>query len=203
VREIVSQIDNGKRYYSDFVFADRDFANVGLSKKEFDTCKFIGCNFSNAEFKECKFIDCDFKDCNLSLIKINKSHFHGIYFQDSKIIGVNWTEANWPKFMPISPFKFFKCTLNYSNFYGLNLREVEIIDSIAHEVDFRDTDLTLASLTGTDFDKCLFVNTNLIEADLRGSINYNINLFNNKIKKAKFSLPDAINLLACLEIVIC
>lgn len=46
----------------------------------------------------------------------------------------------------------------------------------------------------------LFGNTNLIKADFTNSTNYTINLLENKIQGAKFSLPDAISLLHGMNI---
>jgi fluoroquinolone resistance protein len=52
----------------------------------------------------------------------------------------------------------------------------------------------------TRFSGSLFDNTNLFKANLKNCINYNINPLNNNIKKAKFSLPEALTLLDAFEI---
>lgn len=52
-------------------------------------------------------------------------------------------------------------------------------------------------LLGTSFNKA-----DLSEADLTGSTNYFIDVRYTNIKKAKFSMPEAMSLLTSLEIVI-
>jgi len=46
----------------------------------------------------------------------------------------------------------------------------------------------------------MFVKTNLMNADFSEAINYNIDVRLNEVKKAIFTLPDAINLLQHLGI---
>ncbi|MBS0627616.1 MAG: pentapeptide repeat-containing protein, partial [Verrucomicrobia bacterium] len=58
------------------------------------------------------------------------------------------------------------------------------------EVDFKDTDLL-----GT-----IFHNSDLSKADFSGSENYEIDVRLNKVKKARFSLPEALGLLRGFDI---
>ncbi len=51
-----------------------------------------------------------------------------------------------------------------------------------------------------DFAGARFSTTNLSKADFRGATNYSIRPDNNKLKKAKFSLPEATLLLYGLDI---
>lgn len=108
--------------------------------------------------------------------------------------------AAWPSIKLSNTLKFHRCIINDSSFLGLFLKEIVILESKAHDVDFRGTDCHQADFSYTDFKGSLFVNTNLTEANFEEAINYNINVFSNVIKKAKFTLPDAINLLQGLEI---
>jgi len=70
----------------------------------------------------------------------------------------------------------------------------------AHEVDFRETDLSHANLAYTDFHKSLFIHTKLNSADFTEAVNYNIDIELNEIKKSKFSFPEVVSLLNSLEI---
>lgn len=121
-------------------------------------------------------------------------------FESCKVVGVNWAQVAWPNIKLHCPLQFFKCTLNHSTFLGLNLREIAMVECIAHDVDFREADLTQADLSYSDFTQSIFVNTNLTKANFTHAINYNINVFLNKVKGAKFMLPEAVNLLDGLEI---
>lgn len=83
---------------------------------------------------------------------------------------------------------------------SLSLREMSMIDCKAHDVDFRDADLTQADFSQSDFTNSLFNQTLLAEANFTDAINYNINVFENNVKRAKFSLPEAMSLLQYLDI---
>ncbi len=186
--------------YFDKTFSEMDCAEKAIEGKVFEQCHFISCNFSQSTFEKCKFNECTFKNCNLSNIKIPKSHFYDVSFEGSKLIGVNWTKANWPSIKVNCSLKFYQCILSDSSFMGLCLRELEMIECKAHDVDFREADCLEADFSFTDFSNSLFNRTELSKANFADSTNYNINVFHNNIKKAKFNLPEAVNLLHCLEI---
>jgi len=170
--------------------------NQAITSKLFEECTFINCNFSHATLKSCKFRYCKFIRCNLSLVNITSCAFVDIQFSECKIIGVNWTycELLW---MPII---FHKSNISQSTFMGLKLQSVTISDCIVRECDFRECDLSKAMLTENDFHNTLFGKTNFSHADLTNSINYVIDIRENQLKGAKFSLPEAITLLHSLEI---
>lgn len=194
------EINDNKKSYLNASFKEINFCNQKIEKVEFDNCTFIGCNFSDSEFIKCKFLDCTFKECNLSLIKVNQSKFFDVLFEDSKLVGINWTMAAWPSINLSNTLKFHRCNINDSSFLDLFLKEIVILESKAHDVDFRGADCSQADFSYTAFNGSLFVNTNLTEANFEGAENYSINVFTNVIKKAKFSLPEAINLLQSLDI---
>ncbi len=70
----------------------------------------------------------------------------------------------------------------------------------AHHVDFREGDFSNANFTYTDFTGCLFGNTNLTGADFSDATGYDIDIYQNVIKRAKFSRFEAVRLLDSLEI---
>ncbi|MEO8401695.1 MAG: pentapeptide repeat-containing protein [Gammaproteobacteria bacterium] len=187
------------------VYIDQNFSNIHLLEneimaKEFDSCLFDACHFNDTKFINCKFYECKFVNCNLSMIGVKGCSFFDVVFEDTKAIGINWTEAAWPRIRLSSPFKFTKCILNHSSFFGLGLKEIVMHECIAKEVDFRDADCTEANFSYTDFANSLFGKTNLTKADFSEAISYDIDIFNNEIKKAKFCLPEATRLLNCLDI---
>ncbi len=181
-------------------FKELNLSNEKISTKEFDDCTFIGCNFSEATFYRCKFTECTFKNCNLSMVKVKSSAFFDVVFEESKVIGVNWTEAAWPTIKLSCPLKFYQCILNDSSFMGLSIREIIMIECKAHDIDLREADCTEADFGHTDFTNGLFNKTQLNKANFREATNYNINIFSNELKQAKFTLPEATNLLRSLDI---
>lgn len=181
-------------------FKDLDWSEKNVDSTEFDNCTFSGCNFSHASFTQCKFHECHFIRCNLSLLKVAKCSFFDTFFEETKAIGINWTHAAWPNIKLVSPLRFNKCILNDSSFLGLSLAEMIMTECKAHDVDFRDADFTEADFSHTEFTNSLFNKTILKEANFAEAINYNINIFQNDVKRAKFTLPEAMSLLQHLDI---
>ena len=93
-------------------------------------------------------------------------------------------------------------SLDYASFYGLKPRSSKF-----KNCTFREADFTLSDVSSVDFDQCDFTGahfekTNLEKADLRTCRNYLIDPDTNKIKKARFSMPQVVGLLYKYDIVI-
>lgn len=171
-----------------------------FDSKEFRDCVFDGCDFTRAEFRFCKFENCSFRGCNLSLARLGSSVFTGAAFKDSKLVGVNWTEAHWPRIRLAAPVAFDNCLLNDSVFLGLALPKTAFAGCQARGTDFRDADLSGADLRRADLAGALFGGTNLEGADLTGAAGYAMSPADNRLKGASFSLPEAVALLRGLGI---
>jgi uncharacterized protein YjbI with pentapeptide repeats len=171
-----------------------------MSELEFEACDFIECNFTATRFKKCRFIECTFTRCNLSLVQVSQSQFTDVIFNECKLVGVDWTRAAWPKLVFSVALQFTQCILHDSSFFGLNLDEITIDACKAHDVDFREGRFRRAILSGTDFTHSLFAKTDLSGADFTDASDYDIDIFNNNISKAKFSRDEAIRLLNSLDI---
>jgi fluoroquinolone resistance protein len=183
-------------------FKNQDYTDAVLKFKEIRETTFTRCNFSNAQFVECQFRECRFVDCNLSLVKVKGSRFSEVQFERCQAVGINWMESTWEKVGFFRLIDFHDCTLNYSSFFGLKLQKTRMTKCIAREVDFGETDFTGAVFTETDFAGTIFMHTNLTQADFTKARNYLINPQSNTLKKTKFSLPEAMNLLHGLDIVL-
>ncbi|MBV1872858.1 MAG: pentapeptide repeat-containing protein [Gammaproteobacteria bacterium] len=192
-------LEKKDEYWSE-IFNNIDFSGANISEKEFDGCTFNHCNFSDALFNRCNFVDCAFISCNLSLVNLKYSKFTDVSFRESKLIGIDWTKADWPRVIFSAPIKFYKSILNDSSFYALPLQELVLEECKAHDVDFREGDFSNATFTYTDFTGSFFANTNLSSADFTEASDYDIDIFRNDIKHAKFSRFEAIRLLDSLEV---
>lgn len=188
--------------YTDQTFKEVHLDGEQLVSSEFYDCTFVRCSFAGCTFRTCRFVNCTFQQCDLSLIQVPESTFSGTRFEDSKVIGVDWTQADWAAVGLGDPIGFFKCAISHSTFIGLSLKELQIKDCIATDVDFREADLTRADFAGTDLSESLFSKTNLTEADLSSARNYHIPPEQNILKQAKFSLPEAMALLYSMDIVL-
>lgn len=198
----LSLVIQPQTHYTGQVFKEAHLEQPQLTSSEFYDCTFIRCSFTESVFNNCRFVNCTFKHCDLSLLQVLNSAFSATKMEESKIIGVDWTHADWSSTMLADPIGFFKCDISHSTFIGLSLKSVQIIDCVAKDVDFRETDLSQAVFTGTDLSESLFSKTNLTEADLSRSRNYHIDPGQNILKRAKFSMPEAMSLLYSLDIVL-
>lgn len=196
---MVIRFFNEKEYLAT-VFNHISVINQEIDGVEFEACDFIECNFTATQFKKCRFIECTFTRCNLSLAQVSQSQFTDVIFNECKLVGVDWTRAAWPKLVFSVALQFKQCILNDSSFFGLNLDEISMEECKAHDVDFRDGRFRRAIFTGTDFTHSLFAKTDLSGADFTDASDYDIDIFNNNISKAKFSRYEAIRLLNSLDI---
>ncbi|PKM98409.1 MAG: hypothetical protein CVU79_03605 [Elusimicrobia bacterium HGW-Elusimicrobia-3] len=191
---------DGEKEFADRTFAGLDLKGAELESRTFYACVFRNCDLTGAGLRFCKFRECRFESCNLSLARPRGAVFDGTVFKDSKLSGMNWADAAWPKLRLAGPPAFRNCVLSDCGFLGLPLAGAEFRNCLAKEADFREANLAGASLAGTDLAGALFGGTDLTGADLAGARNYAINVKENKVKDAKFSLPEAMSLLYCLDI---
>ena len=187
-------------HYTDQVFEGLNLEHAQLVASEFYDCTFIGCAFAECVFRTCKFINCIFQRCDLSLVQVPGSIFSRTRFEESKLIGIDWTRGDWAATRLGDPIGFITCAISHSTFIGLGLPQIQVRDCTALDVDFREADLSQADFAGTDLSGSLFSNTNLTEADLSAARNYHITPDQNVLKRAKFSLPEAMSLLYSLDI---
>lgn len=194
-------IRSGTRY-NDQAFNELNLDGIQFESGEFVDCIFTACSFVETVFKKCRFVNCEFKRCDFSLSRIPGCSFINSSFGETKLIGVNWAQADWSTMDLGKPVQFNKCALNHSTFIGLNLEGLQVLDCNAVNVDFREADLSHADFSGSDLSESLFIHTNLSEADFSKALNYAIDPGLNIIKKAKFSLPEAMSLLYNMDIIL-
>jgi len=189
-------------------FDSEHFQNLNMAEqtiiegKIFDGCHFTNCVLREVRFVACRFRDCHFEACDLSLMEVDGSSFADTHFVRCQVIGVNWANADWPKFTLPKPVSFRECAISYSTFFGISLQQSDFVDCVAKDVDFSEANLTKAKCTGTNFAESRFLHTDLTEADFNDAKNYAINANDNILKKTRFALPEAMSLLRSLDIVL-
>ena len=197
MNEFTARQENSDQVFEGVVVDDEEIAF-----KEFDACVFQDCAFHETRFRGCRFLNCTFRNCELHLIQVKDCSFTEGMFEDSKVIGVNWTDASWAKRGLLNSIHFSRCAVNHSTFVGLPLKRMTLVDGVARDVDFSEANLTQANCMNTDFAQSRFWHTNLTHADFRGARNYEIAAHLNTLKKTKFSLPEAMSLLYGLDIIL-
>lgn len=190
---------NQEEFY-DTKFSELKLDALEFRDKRFENCTFIKSSFIETIFHSCKFVECEFKECNLSSTQFKYTSLTDTVFEESKLIGINWTQLKWPNINLTSPIKIYQSNISHSSFFELELREIIIEECKAHDVDFRGCDLSNGRFILTDFQNSLFLNSKLYAADFTDAINYSINPQENDIRKGKYSMPDAINLLHYFDI---
>ncbi len=168
-----------------------------LSKFEFEDEHFYGATGIGLDLRDRKFIDCTFEQCQLSSIKIDGAVIQA-QFKNSKIEGVNFFTAK----RSLLSLSFESCLIRHSSFAELKLLKIQFTGCELHNVDFSDADLSEADFSNTTFEDCVFRNTNLTKADFRTASGYYIDPTQNKIRKARFSSPEVLNLLAGFDLLI-
>ncbi|PSL44834.1 uncharacterized protein YjbI with pentapeptide repeats [Chitinophaga niastensis] len=187
-------------YDQDLTHEHKKFENIIWEGKTIAGREFFDCHFYKCSLKECIFIDCvfdkcTFEECDLSLIQLKQTAFSRVVLQYSKAIGISWHNANNPLTVA-----FHDSRLSYSSFSGKNLKKGIFINCQADEVDFTACNLSLSNFEGTDLAGARFSDTDLTQANFVGAHRYAINVNENKMKKAKFSLPEALSLLYGLDV---
>ncbi|WP_101689381.1 pentapeptide repeat-containing protein [Dysgonomonas massiliensis] len=192
------------REYENVQFTNESLSELEIANVYFDDCRFEGCDFSYTVFVDCTFVNCVFRNCNMLLVKIPNTNFNEVAFENCDMIGVDWTVARWFRSSKRTkqnfPITFRSSRLNNSIFIGLDLTNVLFDDCIIKEAFFKDASMENAVFGKCDLDGAIFNNTYLRGADFSSARNYTIDIRQNNISRAKFSLPEAMSLIYSLDI---
>ena len=194
--------NNSSQIASDVIeektFKSKNFSKAVLKAESFISCNFENCNFTESVWRNVKFYSCSFSNSNISLVNLEGCRLQDVVFTECKIVGVEFFKCD-TTFFSIKAQNSF---LRYCNFSDLNMKSTSFQGSKCKECHFTNTVLTEANFVEADLLGTIFHNCDLSKADFTQASNYMIDPRANKIKKAKFSLPEAIELLNCLEVII-
>ena len=183
--------------YEHQTFSGITLGEETVSGVTFEECTFENCSFISTKFEACRFLTSTFRGCILSAVVPMNSRFDEATFENCKVMGIDWTRTSETR-----KLRFANCQLNYSNFRFLSLPGLKMERCEVKDADFIEARLKGASFARSDLEKTRFFKTDLTEADFRGAYNYAIDPAVNTLKKARFSLPEAIALLESLEIIL-
>jgi uncharacterized protein YjbI with pentapeptide repeats len=122
--------------------------------------------------------------------------FNDILFKGCKLMGLNFSQCSQFSF----DLKFSHCIINSCNFSELKMKNSEFTNCKIKDSYFQETFLAGVLFDGSSFEGTLFHNANLEEASFCNATGYNIDPRVNKVRKAKFTVPDVLNLLSGFEI---
>ena len=95
---------------------------------------------------------------------------------------------------------FKNSKIELCDFSRLDMKKSIFSECTIREADFIDVDLSNSDFSNSDLQATKFQNSNLEEVDFTEARNYYIDPTQNKLKKAKFSSPEVLSLLAGFEI---
>ena len=176
-------------------FTSINFSQDGDVADRYERCFFSNCSFQNVELEKVQFYECQFEKCNLSMIQTQDMTFKFNQLSRCKILAVDWTLSK-----DFHENSFKDCLLESVNFSLLKLDHMSFAGSKLHHVEFSESSLKEANFENCDLKGSQFFQTDLRKANFTGASNYQIDVQNNKVNKAKFTLPEAINLLHSLDI---
>lgn len=178
-------------YFSEKTYDEKDFKASPLPKGEYEYCVFKNCNFVEADLSKIRFIETEFIDCDWSNAKVHQTSFQDAKFKGCKLLGIQFDSCDQFNFAA----SFEHCMLHHSIFYQMKLNRSSFHHCQLHYVDFAEANLSNSTLTKCDLLNANFDYTNLEKADLRNATHYSIDPEINKLKGAKFSLPEVVGLL--------
>lgn len=163
---------------------------------EFASCRFERCDLSLLSGAHCEFVDCEIVSCTCVGMPLDGTVFDNVRFEECRLTGMDFSRVN--RFLFNASFHrcaldfavFSKNNLNGFLYSGCSIREANFIEASMKTVVFEECDLK-----GTLFERC-----NLEKADFSTSTGYFLDLELNRVKGARFSLPEAANLLMKYDI---
>lgn len=174
---------------------EAEYDNLGFSD-----CSFYNCSFLDISVIESRFSNCEFHNCIIGNIKFTNVNALNCQFINCILIGIDWSDLQEGKLVPFSEFN--KCTLRYNYFINFNLMKQKYDGCTFEGCTFEQCNLSEASFRDTELSETRFIQNDLRKCDFSNAQNYSINIKENLIKQAKFSFPEAINLLKELEIIV-
>ena len=172
-------------------FEKQNYSQVALAKGEYDNCRFVNCVFLDSDLSNVNFTECEFQDCDFSNVNLRHTVLNDVNFSNCKLLGLQFNHCSDFLFS----VSFNKCNLSIGSFYQVKAKGTKFNTCILQQVDFTEANLTSSLFNDCDFKAAIFERTILEKSDFRSSYNYVIDPEINKIKKAKFSIPEVLGLL--------
>lgn len=185
---------------------NQEFENIVINEEIIENIKYVDCSFINCKFhdltlKQISFVQCHFVHCDFINVESVASKVQYCSFEACNFVGIQWHTFTSGKGMRL--FKEFKHNfLKYNSFLAVDLKKIDLSYNTMMECLFEACELEGTIFEHIKFEQSIFVHNNLKCASFKGAQGYHIDIMNNKLKHAKFSLPEAIVLLESLDILL-
>lgn len=171
-----------------------------LAGSEFENCTFVSCDLTEAVLRGARFQDCRFERCELPMVDLTQVALRTVTFDNCRMTGVDFSPlARDPLGVEAS---FSSCDLRFALFRRLDLKGFEFEGCLLGRAAFEKCDLAGVAFDGSDLQGCRFEECDLTSADLRSARNYLISPLSNKMTGMRVALPEALGLLAALDVVV-
>ena len=179
------------------IYQDCRLADVAYAECVFEQCQFVDAVLDNL-----RLVDCVFTNCTVRNVEFRGCAVANVVFRDCDVVGLDWSEVR--KYGVGRPLlaEMRGCTLKYNTFVRVKLPRADFSASRIFDCFFQECELREAVFAEADLRNTVFQGCDLRKADFREARSYAINIEDNRIAKAKFSLPEVVGLLGSLDIVI-
>lgn len=187
-------------YYENERFQNLRLTEETVSGKTFVDCDFIDCAFERCQVSRCVLTECRFTRCQILDPKCEYSQVKFLTLEDCGLSGVNWGLL-----LPTGGFgdpldRLAGCRLKYCFFTGMDLRRFDFTGSELTGCMFAECNLAESRFSGCGLADTEFLRCSLNDGDFRGAVGYKVDVPSCTLKAARFSLPEAANLLYSLGI---
>lgn len=177
-------------------FKRTEFPLDFFQERSFTNCIFDSCRFEKSQWRHTKFSECIFKNCDLSLVKVDACRLHNTLFKECKIIGIEFYKCDKTLFS----LQLQHCIAMSCNFSEMKMKKSSFQGSKIIECYFDGTQLMESNFRETDLQRTIFRHCDLSQADFSEAKNYSIDPQSNILRKALFTLPEALSLLNFFDI---
>lgn len=190
------------KYIEEEKFSNLVLDNEVIEEIEFTECVFDKCQFLEVDVRNCIFRNCEFKDCVICNIKFDICSMTNTLFVNNILVGIDWILLKL-KGNPTLPFSVLEsCQIRYNIFNKMELTKFDFSTCKFEESYFDECNLVGSNFHGLNLCNTKFTRCDLSKSDFREATEYNIDVKDNIVRKAKFSFPEVVNLLNSFDIII-
>ena len=190
-----------ERYCEGERFADLSFTEEAFEDCDFADCVFVDCSFIKCELDHTTLNECKFVRCEITGLRSTHSSVQSLDFEDCRLNEIEWAPLMSNGAFPDPIHTLKECSLKYNTFTEMNFNRFDFSDG--NEIVgsmFAKCEMQLANFKGVELHETEFYQCDLRKADFRDAAGYKVDILGSRLKDAKFSLPEAVNLLADLKI---
>ncbi len=189
-----------ERYCEGERFEGLSFSGTSFEDCEFTDCVFVACNFFDCAIDCTTLTECRFVRCEINGLRSTNSSAQSLDFDCCRLQNIDWSPL-LPTGAFAEPIHSFKsCSLKYNTFTDMNFNRFDFAGNQIIGSMFAKCQLLSANFSSVELHETEFYQCDLRKADFRDANGYKIDLLGSRLKDARFSLPEAINLLDDLKI---